>query len=328
MHGAPVTVEDTIVGMLDAAAQDVNVKLAEATRKLEGDPEARGPEFMRNRQAELASQLERIREKVTNQANPLILSANDSAYKAGLATSEKQLRAMGIKEASDTVGGISFNLVNERTIEAIARDTAARVNSATGTHIDNARKLFHSFSEGPLSGIAGETATNNILVRGIISGDPVQATRELRELIGENIGVEAGEGYRKVGNKIIEVGNAKMSIRHYATTVIRTRTREATTQAQMNRQLSVGLDLAQITGLRSENFCSDYLGMVVVLRGPGRDGYLEIAEIGGPPPFHPNCSKVLSAFHPDLVSAERVERAKSAAEHFERLRTENARKAA
>lgn len=315
-HGAPATMEMVLAEMLDSAAQDINIRLATATQKLVGEPDARGPQFRQTREAELLAQVQKIRARYAIESRPLITAANEAAYKAGLANSERQLREMGIKEAGDAVGGVSFNLINERAIEAFATDSAARMNAAINSHSINAVSLFRSFSKGALSGQIHERATNDILAKGIISGDPRGAIKELRGLIGNSIGADETESYRKVGNKLIEVGKATISVRHYAMTVVRTRTREATTEAQINRQLSVGIDLVQVTGLESENFCTRFLGMVFALRG-ARDGYPSVSEVGRTP-FHPNCSKTFTAYHPDLVSAGRVDRAEAAGRRFER----------
>lgn len=121
---------------------------------------------------------------------------------------------------------------------------------------------------------------------------------------------EVLQTYRQLGAQIIQVGRAEMSVRSYASLLVRTRTREATVAARHERLLVSGIGLVQITGRVSSNFCTAFIGLVLSL-GDERviDGvrYPAIASLpGGGPPFHPNCTKGTAAYIPDLVSAGRV----------------------
>lgn len=244
---------------------------------------------------------------------PVMAAEHRKAYRLGSDDALRQAFRLGadLRLGDAGAGEASFVGFAEEAVERIARDSTARMMAAARQFAIDSQTLFRTFSAGPLSG--AEPAVNRALAQGLISGDPRAAERQVRQLVaGRVIDQAAGDTYRKIGNRQVQVGGWTGSARAYAATVVRTRTREATVGGRHDRLQAAGLDLVQITGRVSGNFCTRYLGLVCSL-GAGSDEHPALASLpGGGPPFHPNCSKGTAAFIPGLVS-DRRERMQSAA---------------
>lgn len=222
------------------------------------------------------------------------------------------------RSALPQLPAIGFASVNQGDIRRIAEDTTARATGqATGSlraaaraHGTNGLAVFRSLSDSFANvGGSAEPAVNRAIARGLISGDVRVAEGAIRDLFRDRNAPER-ESYRKLGNKIVTVGKAEMTVRAYAMTVVRTRTREATVSARHERLGASGISLVQITGNNSTNFCTAFIGLVCSLAGEQTiDGvtYPALSSLpNGGPPFHPNCSKGTAAYVPDLVSANRA----------------------
>jgi hypothetical protein len=83
--------------------------------------------------------------------------------------------------------------------------------------------------------------------------------------------------------------NRRLPLDFYAMTVTRTKVRQAHTQGAANRYQENGVDLVRFP-IRSHTckICGARERLVISLRGE-TEGYPTAAEIGGLPPFHPNC---------------------------------------
>jgi len=315
--GVTVSREAVMAGLIDDAAQRMNEILARSIERLAAEPGLRAAQFSGARQIALLRELEAIRLRTVGQARGLVTGAVSESVLAGIRKAERELRALGISTSPDRPGaGVEFNVVNQRAIETVTADTLTRLDGAIANHERRATALFRSLSATQITATDGEAAVNRAIARGIITGDRREAEKAMRNLFRDPSAPEL-ESYRKLGNKQIEVGGWTGTVRAYTSTVVRTRTREATVLAAIDRQTEAGYDLAQVVGKVSANFCTDYLGLVVVVNGPGRDGYPGINEIPeGPPPFHPNCSKSLAVYIPELVSAGRTTAHQTALQRF------------
>jgi hypothetical protein len=314
-----VTVErmDAIAEIYDSAARDINARLAKAIEDLARDPSSRGAAFRRSRESQLLAQLEARVRAANLQGVRVITPEVRSSVQLGLAQASSQMRAIGFDPRTpDTTLAASFTNIDARVTDVIARDTIARLGAATESYAIDARSLFRTLSTDTVLGGAGERDTNLAIARGLLSGDRGIAERALRERFRAPGSLDS---YRKLGNRQITVGGWTGPLRTYTETVVRTRTREATVQSRHEQLAEVGIDLVQIVGRRSENFCTDFLGLVCTLGPGGRDGYPSLASLpSGGPPFHPNCSKGTVAYVEDLASAERRAGARRAAEAFAR----------
>ncbi len=326
-----------IASLYEAALEDINRQLGRAIGELAQGPTNRGPEFRRSRAARL-NQI--VRERLIalgRAARPQLDAAFIEAARLGIKDAEDQLVEVAVdlreRTGSQATPGLDFTGVSSQAIEAIAQDTASltssdaagRMLSGARDHADRALGLFRRMSESPISaGPAGsaEASVNQAIARGLITGNVRTAEGAIRELFrGDD---EAAESYRKLGNKIIDVGRTQMSVRSYSEMVVRTRTREATVAGRHTRLQRSGLQLVQINGRVSENFCTAFIGLVCGLNGEvtidGRT-YPALSSLPqGGPPFHPNCSKGTSAYLPGVSSPERAEAHRRAQVRFESRR--------
>lgn len=337
--GVPDQVTAQMVALYEAAADDINRLAGRAFAQLAETPDLASARFRLARAAELERQIvERLRR--LNVAIPGVISeATRASIESAIAFGEREMRELGLDPANaqpGVAGSIGFALVDDDAVRVIAEDTAARaidtmqasLVKGAADHGRRAASVFRSLSESTANvGGSAEREVNRAIARGLISGDPVIADRAVRDLFRDSPrSGEVPEGVRKLGNKLIEVGNATMTVRAYASTVVRTRTREATETARHRRLDASGISLVQITGRVSKNFCTAFIGLVCSLNGEQTvDGvtYPALSSLpNGGAPFHPNCSKSTAAYVPELVSAGRVAMNERAAiEYRARVRT-------
>lgn len=333
--GVPDQVTASMVALYEAAADDINRLAGRAFAQLAETPDLASARFRLARAAELERQIiDRLR-RLNVQTPGIITDATLAAVQDAIAFGERELAELGLdpKNAVPGVAGsIGFGLVDDDAVRVIAEDTVARtvsdmqqsLSTAAADHGRRAAQVFRSLSESAANvGGSAEREVNRAIARGLITGDPVIADRAVRDLYRDPA---AREGVRKLGNKIIEVGATTMTVRAYASTVVRTRTREATETARHRRLGASGISLVQITGRVSRNFCTAFIGLVCSLNGEQTvDGvtYPALSSLpNGGAPFHPNCSKSTAAYVPELVSAGRVAMHEKASIEFRaRVRT-------
>ncbi len=318
--GVPQRVEAELVRLYDAGMDDINRMVGRALAELAEQPDRRASQFRLARAARLARSVEDLLIRTNARGAVTLTAATRAAVGRAITLAEAQMAEIGLDPA-DRLGvtpGVSFARVNEGDVRKVAEDTAARATAEAGgklraasqLHGANATLVFRSLSDS-IANRAGEIepSVNLAIARGLIAGDPAIADRAIRDLYRDPKRPEA-ESYRRLGNKIIQVGRAEMSVRQYTMTVVRTRTREATVAARHERLGLSGISLVQITGRNSTNFCTAFLGLVCSLSGEQTvEGvtYPALSSLpSGGPPFHPNCSKGTAAFVPELVSSGRT----------------------
>lgn len=326
------------VAFYDGASQRINESLARAIERLaKASPDSREAYTAGQRQLHLARMQEEIARAIRAVGGtPAPLGETlRGVVDRSIAEGEAQLRELGLRPTERVPGlgisGPSFGAVDRGAVEAIARDTVSKAASDVAGSMrraldDQGRAagdLFRRLSSAVLADGRSpltESATNRAIARGLITGDVREASGLMRDIFRDPRAAEP-ESYRRLGSKIIAVGQAEMTVRSYAALVVRTRTREAAVEARHERLGASGISLVQITGRVSENFCTAFIGLVVGLTGEQViDGkrYPALASLpGGGPPFHPNCSKGTAAFIPDLVSEGRVTRSNRALVEFE-----------
>ncbi|GEM_PF-1967079 len=276
--GVPNAAVAEMVTLYDSAATEIVKALAVSL-----DTTSRSEQFKRARAARLALAIEHATRRFGASIRPHIESISTDSYNLGLKQGISQLKDLGLRDQAAPVRG-TFTGVDERAVEVIARDIAA----ASVTAIDNlgqdAQRLLRKISTTQIR----DPDVSRAIAKGLITGDPRIAKREVRELFrGQN----DQDSYRRLGNRMIQVGGATMRVRNYAEMLVRTRTREATVQARHNRLRESNVDLVIITGRVSKYFCTAYLGLICSIDGKSGKWPALSSLPGGGPPFHPNCSK-------------------------------------
>lgn len=334
-EGAP-QLEAQMLKLYELAAKDINAMASRAFKELAENPSKRSAQFRQLRASQLAVLLERRMKRLGGEQKAILEPAARTAIHKAIQRGNEEMAKIGFDRKQILPSTqVSFININSEAVEVIAEDTLARTKSdieislqdGIRKHAASAKSIFRSLSQSQLTinNPLAEVEVNRAIARGLITGNSKLADRLIRELYQP-----AGQeplSVRKLGNQIIEVGKASMTVRQYAMTVTRTRMREATVTARHRQLQSRGMQLVQITGSNSENFCTAFNGLVCSLDGSTthEDFAGPIVPLeslpGGGPPFHPNCSKSTAPFSPRLASSERL----AMATHAHRVYTTRAR---
>jgi len=301
--GVPDAAVAEMVKIYDHAAQEIVKSLAVAI-----DTDSRGEQFKRQRAARLALSIENATRKFGASIRPHIEAVSNDSYQLGLRQGLKQLSDLGLRDTGRAATG-TFSGVDERAVQLIAGEIAA----ASVTAIDNLGQQSQRFLRAISSKEISDPAVSRAIAQGLVTGDPRIAQREVRELFRETGNTDS---YRKLGNRLIEVGSATMSVRAYSNMLVRTRTREATVQARHNRLREADVDLVIIEGRVSKYFCTAYLGLICSIDGKSSKWPALSSLPGGGPPFHPNCSKGTRPYVQGLSPPELEQAGKAALLEF------------
>jgi len=206
------------------------------------------------------------------------------SMKQGITVADQQAKEAGIRPSDSPIEG-SFNLVDRRAVEVLAKDTVRDLYHAADSMQRQAGTALRRMAATGVTN--GEV--NHILTGGIIEGQPARAIRELRDSL-----------QKVYGDKVTIIDKNGQPIEfdsgYYAKLVATTKTREAVVTARHARLQDHGLDLVVIIGKVSKNFCTAYLGKVFSLSGKS-DKYPPLSSLpGGGPPFHVQCSKGTAPF--------------------------------
>jgi hypothetical protein len=218
------------------------------------------------------------------------------AVKDGIARANQQAIEAGVSPEGGMSG--SFHLIDRQAVEFFAREIAIDLGKAADGMGETAKKALRTTAQLKLP----EADINRILAGGVIAGKPVETIRQLRESLravhGDTVTIKDKNG-----------DDMHFSAGAYASLVVRTQTRAATTHARHNRLQEMDLDLVAIIGRISKSFCTAFLGQVFSLSGKSAK-YPSYKQLpGGGPPFHPNCSKSTRPFIEELASATQLDRA-------------------
>lgn len=277
--GVPSAVVDEIATIYDKVASRISADVVNFIAR-EG---TKSQEFKRARAAELTARMDAHLRTFGRAVQRPVIEASKASYALGLRQGLTQLRQYNIRPRELPAGG-TFAAVDTGAIETLARDIVIASTTAMQDLADSAGRVTRAIAATQIS----DADASRAIARGIASGDPIQAMREVRELFREP---GSTESYRKLGNRIITVGKANLSIRQYAQVLVRTRTREATVHARHQQLNRHGVDLVIIDGRVSKNFCTRYIGLICSLSG-SHSKWPALASLpGGGPPFHPLCSK-------------------------------------
>lgn len=330
--GAPVSVLEEMTRIYADATED-NVKaIGKAIERLNADPDSSGGQFQLDRARAVERQvMARIARLDAQLKSPLSKGVLESIER-GAQETEREARRFGLGADSTEVrgggsrfGGAVTTGINDRAVELLATDAvaamAARLNQAARDQMGEGLRLFRAVAAG--SELAeSEPGINRAIGRALVTGNPRDGVRAMRELFRDPES-DAALTYRKLGNRQITVGGWTGSTRAYASTLFRTRSREVSVAAKHERARELGVETFQITGRVSENFCTRFIGVVYTLGSTAGlpDFVISASELpGGPPPFHPNCSKSSVLYILGLAGSTREGHARKAKAAFETAR--------
>lgn len=302
-------VPDSVVAEIAAIYDQVAARISADVVNFVAREGTRSQEFKRARAAEITARMEAHLRQFGRALQRPVIEASKASYALGLSQGRTQLQQLNVRIEGVPAQG-SFALVDRGAVETLARDVVIASMTAAQDLAESARRVTRAIAATQIA----DADASRAIARGIASGDPRQAKREVRELFRQP-GDE--ESYRKLGNRIITVGRANMTIRAYSETLVRTRTREAVVHARHEQLTRHGVDLVIIDGRISKNFCTRYIGLICSLGGD-HPRWPAISSLpGGGPPFHPNCSKSTRPYIEHLASDRETNNGQRALREFE-----------
>lgn len=199
-----------------------------------------------------------------------------SAYTNGLIEGNALLREEGLAVAAIARGNqavirpILQRKLHREALEQIVNDTMddikAAVEVAKGYVKADVEYVKQTFKDD--------------LAKGSIQGDH---NRVISARLTERFKEHGIVGHRTTDGKLLPID-------FYASTVVRTKLRDANTKGAVNRYTENGVELVKISGQgQTCQVCARYQNMVISLTG-NHDGFASIDDEGiRLPPFHPNC---------------------------------------
>lgn len=267
-------------------------------------------EFKRARAAQLTRSMDEHLRQFSQAVRRPVDAASKSSYTLGLRQGTSQLKQMGVRVAGAAPVQGSFTALDTGAIETLARDIVIASTKAVDDLAETAKRVTRAIASQHIA----DADVSRAIARGIASGDPKTAMREVRELFRAP-GDEAS--FRKLGSRIIQVGGAHMTVRNYAEMLVRTRTREAVVHARHQQFTRNGVDLVIIDGRISKYFCTRYVGLICSISGSHAKWPALSSLPGGGPPFHPNCSKSTRPYIEHLATERETNSGQRALAEFE-----------
>ena len=259
------------------------------------------------------NQLQKLAGQLDQKAASWVGRRMPTVVQQGRVTADRQALEVGVH--ANVKVGTAFNLVDSQALHVVARDTLADLRKASGGVLKTAARVLRATADNGLT--QGEI--NDVIKGRLIEGRRDEAIRQLRgDLERVNKGNIVQITTRTGGTMHLDAGD-------YASTIVRTKTREAVVQARIERFTELDLDLVSITGRLSANFCSAFLNQVFSISGKSSKYPALNSLPGGGPPFHPNCSKSVRPFVESLASAAQIKAAEPAADVGKLLGTDPTR---
>lgn len=214
-------------------------------------------------------------------------------YLDGANVAIQDLRALGIDVSKTN----QFAVINREAIKALTDETALSFAQGITALSRNARRILDDTFKRQL---------NFIIAQGKLSGDTrKEISRALKQRLTD-------EGIQSITDR----GGRQWSFDTYTRMLARTKAAEARNQGLINRMLSVGYDLVQVTRHNSDHkACRALEGKILSLTGntaagtklPGGFvvwGTLDAAKAAGL--FHPNCEHAINTFNAELAAKTQV----------------------
>jgi hypothetical protein len=263
-------------------------------------------DFRQARAATLLSQVDQILLSLKQKAAGWTGKNVPAAYHTGRANALQQaadLQAKAGNISPFTITPETFARVDTRALQALAQDTALKLNGAADSMADRSKHLIRATAQHDLD----ESKIRQILAGGLIEGTPQETIRTLRDEFSK----VAQNGMVKVIDRNGDEINFEPA--YYAKMVAITQTRQAVEAGRHQALRELGIDLVRIVGKISNNFCSAFLNQVFSLSGQSSK-YPALSSLpgngyGACPPFHPNCSKSTAPYIDDLASPEEADAA-------------------
>ncbi len=186
------------------------------------------------------------------------------AYRAGWEMGGNLLAESGV----EAIQGNLTSLVHASAVQSIAIEAVDDMQAAIRTALMNLTNINDTLQ-----------AVHDQIGTGLIQG---RTTRDITK--------EIQREFLEVGlTSFVTIDNRRLPLDFYAMTVTRTKTRKAQVQGSLNRYTENDHDLVRINKRAFTcKVCGSRENVVISITG-NTPGYPTFEDIGGAPPFHPNC---------------------------------------
>lgn len=196
------------------------------------------------------------------------------SYAHGLDITEERLRALGITKYVNMSAKIHTGAVN-----VLIDDVTVDLLVANQTMKKNVVRYIHATQQQALE----DKQISRLIADGLIQG-------QTRKEISGRIQTQFEKLLKE--EKFITINGRNYRPDAYSRLVARTRTLEASNQANVNATLQYGLDLVQVDiHAGSCDICDPFQGKIYSISGNDT----EFPALDERPPYHPNCRHVLLA---------------------------------
>lgn len=265
--------------------------------------------FQEFRLGEHKKQIDAILTALTAEIDQVSSATVELAYKDGV-----DLTVTALKRQGMATGGIDLgNRLHTGAIQAVTDQMTMDLLEANGALGDHATRILRKVKASKLE----ESTVNEAISRGLAEGETLRETsKNLRKEIQKSVG----------GGAKVKVHCKDGTVRHYepgyyAEMVAQTRTREATTQGNINGVIEYGITLFQVSFHEGAcDYCVQFQGKVYSLDGK-EGGFPKLEER---PPYHPWCEHVLVPFVPEAKDEGEVDALRAASNNKDLEITSNA----
>ena len=215
------------------------------------------------------------------------------AYQEGISLTRIALENQGM----DLPDGLNMgNKLHANAIQAVSDQMAMDLLEANGTLSGHANRILKQVKAAKLD----ESTVNTAISQGLVEGQTLKQTS--KRLQGD-IQKAIGEG-AKVKVHCKDGKTRHYDPAYYAEMVAQTRTREASTEGNINGALEFGIKLFQVSIHEGAcDYCVPRQGKVYSIEA-NDEGWPILDE---KPPFHPWCEHVLTAFVEEAKDTAEVE---------------------
>lgn len=238
------------------------------------------PNFLRQKRIEVLNLLKQAQDL----SGPVVADAVKKAYTEG-SLKAREAAAAFIGSPMDQ----AFSQADQRAVEIITDNTLERLNQGSATIARRADDVLKQASLAEIQAIA------DINVSGTAFEDAAeQLENALRASNLTTVGSASDEA-GQVGLRFLEINGRNYQPGKYAELVVRTESRAAHSKATINRLVSNGWDIVQVTSHSTScDVCSQFDGNKYSISG--NDANYDI--LPEEPPFHPNCQHLITAALP------------------------------
>lgn len=206
-------------------------------------------------------------ESIGQQADPLAARAVERAFEDG---------AQLVQPDIERVAGPSISPVAEAAFFAVNREAMLSTQEALLDRMVEARRTVGRSVNDVFRRKTLEVTSHALLGS---AGSPQKASRKLQRLL-----VDEGR------TSFVDKAGRRWKLASYTEMAVRTTTREAVVQGQVNRLAAHGINLVRVSTHGSDcDVCGPFEGRLIDLAGSMTEFQGEAVASGPLPPFHPNC---------------------------------------